>query len=142
MNLTMLELVRMCVHINNKPDKLLQNGKREERIFIDFDLKYFWQWTDFQSYVEAVMSFLALGESLLSSCSVQIANTHFVAGCVVMFFLLHVDPFVEAVGFMAVFTEAMLGTPQFYKNMTNKSTFGMSLSMVLMCKSDLSPVFN
>ena len=55
-------------------------------------------------------------------------------GCVVMFFMLHVDPFVEAVGFMAVFTEAMLGTPQFYKNMTNRSTYGMSVPMVLMCK--------
>ena len=51
-----------------------------------------------------------------------------------MFFFLHVEPFVEAVGFLAVFTEALLGTPQFYRNMKNKSTFGMSVPMVLMCK--------
>ena len=36
--------------------------QKEERIFIDFDLKYFWQWTDFQSYVEALMTFLAIGK--------------------------------------------------------------------------------
>lgn len=118
MNLTMLELVRLCVNVNNKSDRLLQKDptKKEERIFIDFDLKYFWQWTDFQSYVEALMTFLAIG-------------------CVVMFFFLHVEPFVEAVGFLAVFTEALLGTPQFYRNMKNKSTFGMSVPMVLMWTS-------
>jgi len=65
MNLTMLELVRLCVNVNNKSDRLLQKDptKKEERIFIDFDLKYFWQWTDFQSYVEALMTFLAIGTS-------------------------------------------------------------------------------
>lgn len=116
MNITMLELVRLCVQVNNNPEKLLREPTKDERIFIDFNLKHFWQWTDFQSYVEAVMTFLAFG-------------------CVVMFFLLHVEPFVEAVGFMAVFTEALLGTPQFYKNFKNKSTLGMSVSMVLMWTS-------
>ena len=43
----------------------------------------------------------------------------------VMYLLIKFDPFVEAVGFLAVFTEAMLGTPQFYRNYQNKSTFGM-----------------
>jgi len=119
MNFTMLELVRLCVEVNNKPDTkglLRDPTKRDERIFIDFDLKHFWQWTDFQSYVEAEMTFLAVG-------------------CVTMFFFLHVEPFVEAVGFLAVFTEALLGTPQFYKNLKNKSTLGMSVSMVLMWTS-------
>ena len=100
---------RLCVNVDQK-------GKIkpvEERIFIDFDSKYFWQWTDFQSYVEAIMSFLAFG-------------------CILMFFMLNIDPFVETVGFLAVFTEAMLGTPQFYKNFKNKSTYGMSLQMVVM----------
>ena len=46
--------------------------------------------------------------------------------------MLKYDPFVETVGFLAVFTEAMLGMPQFYRNFTNKSTYGMSLQMVLM----------
>lgn len=114
MNITMLELVRLCVQVNNKTLKdPLIGVTREKRIFIDFELKHFWQWTDFQSYVEAVMTFLA-------------------TGCVIMFFMLKVDPFVETVGFLAVFTEALLGTPQFYKNFKNKSTYGMSLHMVMM----------
>ena len=33
--------------------------------------------------------------------------------------------FVETIGFMAVFTEAMLGAPQFHRNYVNKSTIGM-----------------
>ncbi|KAK1880672.1 Solute carrier family 66 member 2 [Dissostichus eleginoides] len=35
--------------------------------------------------------------------------------------------FVETLGFLAVFTEAMLGTPQLYCNYQNKSTEGMSV---------------
>ena len=112
MNITMMELVRLCVNVNAKRDsqqlltssgsgKEMFSSQRKERIFIDFDLNYFWQWTDFQSYVEAVASFLA-GGSLL------------------MYFMLKVEPFVEMVGFAAVFTEALLGTPQFYRNFKNK----------------------
>lgn len=48
-----------------------------------------------------------------------------VVGGVLMFFLADFDPFVQTVGFLAVFTEAMLGVPQFYRNCKNKSTYGM-----------------
>ena len=107
----MMELVRLCVNVNAKRDseKLLTSSgsgkdifsQKDERIFIDFDLTNFWRWTDFQSYVEAVASFLA-------------------AGSLIMYFMLNVEPFVETVGFAAVFTEALLGTPQFYRNFKNK----------------------
>ena len=33
--------------------------------------------------------------------------------------------YIEIVGFLAVFTEAMLGVPQFYQNYHNHSTSGM-----------------
>ena len=72
----------------------------------DFDMRHFWQWSDFQSYVECIMSLA-------------------VVGAVFMYFLSDFDPFVEGVGFAAVFTEAMLGVPQFYRNAKNKSTYGM-----------------
>ena len=72
----------------------------------DLDPDHFWQWTDFQSYVECTMCFISIGS-------------------LIMYLLIKYDPFVETVGFLAVFTEAMLGTPQFYRNYTNKSTFGM-----------------
>ena len=74
--------------------------------FSDFDMRHFWQWSDFQSYVECIMSLA-------------------VVGAVFMYFLNDFDPFVEGVGFAAVFTEAMLGVPQFYRNAKNKSTYGM-----------------
>jgi len=40
--------------------------------------------------------------------------------------------FVETVGFMAVFVEAMLGVPQFTRNFKNQSTRGMNRTMVMM----------
>ena len=43
----------------------------------------------------------------------------------IMYLMIRVDTFVETVGFLAVFTEAMLGTPQFYRNFSNQSTYGM-----------------
>merc|ERR1712112_361585 len=53
-------------------------------------------------------------------------------GSILMYFLLDYTLFVDSVGFLAVFTEAMLGVPQFYRNFKNKSTYGMSLPMVIM----------
>ena len=43
--------------------------------------------------------------------------------------------FVETLGFLAVFIEACLGTPQFLRNYKNKSTVGMSVYMVMMWTS-------
>lgn len=40
--------------------------------------------------------------------------------------------FVETLGFVAVFTESILGMPQLFCNYANKSTRGMSVEMVVM----------
>merc|ERR1719348_1280852 len=107
MNLTMFALIHLCVKINNK-EYIAE--KRKGRHFTDFDPDYFWRWTDFLSYLEFVMC-IALPGSIL------------------MYFLLDYSLFVDSVGFLAVFTEAMLGVPQFYRNFKNKSTYGMSIPM-------------
>ena len=44
---------------------------------------------------------------------------------VLTYLLLTVSVFVQFLGFMAVFMEAMLGMPQFYRNFQNKCTVGM-----------------
>lgn len=38
--------------------------------------------------------------------------------------------YIETIGFLAVFFEALLGTPQFLRNFRLKSTEGMSVKMV------------
>jgi len=43
--------------------------------------------------------------------------------------------YIETIGFLAVFFEALLGTPQFLRNYRLKSTEGMSVKMVLMWTS-------
>lgn len=43
----------------------------------------------------------------------------------ITYLLLDSALFVETLGFLAVFAEAMLGTPQLYCNYQNKSTEGM-----------------
>merc|ERR1719225_2282572 len=110
MNLTMFALIHLCVKINNKE---FFAEKRKGRHFTDFDPDYFWKWTDFLSYLEFILSIAVLGSIL-------------------MYFFLDFKWFVDSIGFLAVFTEAMLGVPQFYRNFKNKSTYGMSLPMVLM----------
>lgn len=72
----------------------------------DFDPEHFWKWTDFLSYVEFSLTFTLL------------------VGIVTLL-LINVPVYVELLGFAAVFTEAMLGAPQFYRNFQNKSTVGM-----------------
>ncbi len=48
-------------------------------------------------------------------------------GSYVTFVFLEYSVFTEVIGFLAVFTEAMLGVPQFYKNYQDHSTSGMRL---------------
>lgn len=113
MNLAMFALIHLCVTINTKEYLVPVDKRQKGHTFTDLEPEYFWQWTDFASYVEFVMTVAAVGSIL-------------------MYLLVDNAPFVETVGFMAVFTEAMLGLPQFYRNYRNKSTYGMALSMVLM----------
>ena len=115
----------------------------------DFDGKHFWDWTDFQSYLECILVFG-------------------IVGAAAMFMFSDVPVFVETVGFLAVFVEgnydgiyrlkytymfcivpthynlqylmlqffwkflAMLGVPQFLRNYKNSSTRGMNRTMVMM----------
>ncbi|XP_043237623.1 solute carrier family 66 member 2-like [Amphibalanus amphitrite] len=109
MNVVMLLLIHVCVTVKARQ----QIVKHKERTFTDFDMRYFWEWTDFESYVECMLTFALVGS-------------------VLMYFLIDNPWFVETVGFLAVFTEAMLGAPQFYKNFEQKSTYGMSVKMVVM----------
>ncbi|XP_015108567.1 PQ-loop repeat-containing protein 1 isoform X2 [Diachasma alloeum] len=69
--------------------------------------------TDFQSYLDFILLFG-------------------VAGGFLMYLFADYPIFVESVGLLAVLTEAMLGVPQFLRNLHNKSTEGMSIAMVTM----------
>uniref|UniRef100_A0A4Y0BKK2 Solute carrier family 66 member 2 n=1 Tax=Anopheles funestus TaxID=62324 RepID=A0A4Y0BKK2_ANOFN len=86
---------------------------RSRHYILDFDSRYFWQWTDFQSYLDFMLVVWAVG-------------------AVITYVMLSVTWFMETIGFLAVFTEAMLGLPQFVRNYKNKSTHGMSICMVIM----------
>ncbi|CAH1108994.1 unnamed protein product [Psylliodes chrysocephalus] len=109
MNITMFMMIHLCVSVRNK-NQLVQ---ARQRIFTDFNAKYFWNWTDFQSYLDCVLIFT-------------------IAASLLMYIFIDYVIFVETVGFLALSTEAMLGTPQLVKNYRNKSTEGMSLMMVVM----------
>lgn len=78
----------------------------DKNFFLDLDVKYFWNWSDFQSYVDCMLVFTIIAS-------------------VLMYLLIDYIVFVEIVGFLAVFMEALLGTPQLIKNFRNKCTEGM-----------------
>ena len=75
-------------------------------LFSDFHRRHFWDWTHFSDYMLCVLIFVAVGGY-------------------VTYLFLSFPTFVELIGFLAVFTEAMLGVPQFYRNHANQSTVGM-----------------
>ena len=81
-------------------------------LILDFDLKYFWGWTDFTSYLEFLSVFA------------------FVVGSL-MYLLMNYSMFVETIGYISLITEAMLASPQLVKNYQNKTTVGLSKTMVL-----------
>lgn len=71
----------------------------------DFDWSHFWSWSRFVDYLQCVVAFT-------------------LSAAYVTYLLLDSSVFVESLGFLAVFTEAMLGTPQLYCNYQNNSTEG------------------
>ncbi|XP_021923447.1 PQ-loop repeat-containing protein 1 isoform X1 [Zootermopsis nevadensis] len=137
MNVTMFAMIHLCVSVRSKNqiirgrDRVFTaeggkicclKGELSKRTskqfhvghsFCDFDRRYFWAWTDFVSYVDFILLF-----TIISS--------------VLMYLFIDFVPFVEVIGFLAVFTEALLGVPQVLCNYQNKSTEGMSLKMVIM----------
>ncbi|XP_059164921.1 solute carrier family 66 member 2-like isoform X2 [Physella acuta] len=104
---TMLILVQLCVDVKSRMEIISSKPRR----FTDFDPAFFWRWTDFLSYLEFVTLFtLCIG--------------------IITYLLINSVVYIELLGFMAVFTEAMLGAPQFLRNFQKKSTAGMSRKMV------------
>lgn len=108
---TMLVMLNLCTDVRMASEL---NTKR--RSFIDFDWNHFWSWSYFVDYLQCVLAFTLVA-------------------AYITYLLLDSALFVETLGFLAVFIEAMLGTPQLHCNYQNKSTEGMSIKMVLMWTS-------
>ncbi|XP_031561513.1 solute carrier family 66 member 2-like [Actinia tenebrosa] len=108
MIVAMLAMLQLCTKIKRETDLL---GKR--RSFLDFNVDHFWNWTHFSDYVLCLCIFVALSGYVTYLC-------------------LESFIYIETIGFLAVFTEALLGAPQFYQNHQKKSTIGMSVKMVVM----------
>ncbi|XP_034285207.1 solute carrier family 66 member 2 isoform X1 [Pantherophis guttatus] len=126
---TMLLMLKLCTEVRVANELNIKrrsfsaaDSKDEEiktapkRTFLDFDLNSFWHWNKFADYVQCVLAFTG------------------VTGCVT-YLSLDSSIFVETLGFLAVFIEAMVGIPQLYRNYQNRSTEGMSVKMVLMWTS-------
>ncbi|XP_051879663.1 solute carrier family 66 member 2 isoform X1 [Pristis pectinata] len=126
MIITMLVMLKLCTAVRMTNElttrrRAFSDSKDEEiktprKFFLDFDLQYFWLWSRFIDYIQCVLAFT-------------------VVAAYITYLLIDSSLFVEMLGFFAVFTEAMLGTPQLYRNYENKSTEGMSITMVLMWAS-------
>ncbi|XP_072267664.1 solute carrier family 66 member 2 isoform X2 [Pyxicephalus adspersus] len=108
---TMLLMLKLCTEVRVASE---MNTKR--RAFTDFDMNFFWHWSRFTDYMQCVLAFTA-------------------AVGYITYLSLDSVLYVETLGFLAVFTEAMLGVPQLYRNHQNSSTEGMSIKMVLMWTS-------
>ncbi|KAL7883049.1 hypothetical protein SRHO_G00007070 [Serrasalmus rhombeus] len=120
--LSLCTSVRVATEISTKRRSFTATDSKDEEIkvpkkfFLDFDWNYFWVWSRFVDYLQCVLAFTLVA-------------------AYVTYLLLESVLFVETLGFLAVFTEAMLGIPQLYCNYQNKSTEGMSIKMVLMWTS-------
>jgi len=108
MVLCMMMMLHLCVNVKNRTE--IVSFKKRTFLEMKFE-RDFWQWTDFLSYIQFMTVFSALG-------------------VFVTYMLIEFPLYVETIGFLAVFTEAMLGVPQFWQNLQNRSTQGMSIKMV------------
>ncbi|XP_004715983.1 solute carrier family 66 member 2 isoform X2 [Echinops telfairi] len=111
MILTMLLMLRLCTQVRVSNELSLKR-----RAFTDFDPHHFWCWSSFSDYLQCVLAFSGVAGYITYLC-------------------IDSALFVETLGFLAVFTEAMLGVPQLCRNYHHRSTEGMSIKMVLMWTS-------
>lgn len=101
----------MCAYFPLKWNKInfVKNKTKKRNIensaffyVLDFDAKYFWSWTDFQSYLDFMLLVWAIGAAIT-------------------YLLLSIEWFMETIGFLAVFTEAMLGKTSTNSNLETNS---------------------
>ncbi|XP_071813659.1 solute carrier family 66 member 2-like isoform X1 [Apostichopus japonicus] len=98
-------------HVSRAPSEVTLSYSIRGKYFTDFDQRYFWKWSRFIDFCQFMLLFCL------------------VSGLVTYVFINNVY-FIEVLGFLAVFIEALLGAPQFYRNYQNLSTQGMSVQMV------------
>ncbi|CAF3708779.1 unnamed protein product [Rotaria sp. Silwood1] len=123
MIICMLIMLELCIRVYSKSlchhlpvNQLNMSHTKEltldihEKKFTDFEMNYFWKWTTFTSYLQFLFVFIFV----LSTTT---------------WLLLDNILYIETIGFLAVFFEALLGTPQFMRNFRLKSTEGMSVLM-------------
>jgi len=108
MTIAMLVLLELCIRIKRESEMSVRR-----RHIWNFEAANFWNWTNFSDYLQFILCFVAIGGLLT-------------------YLLIDFKVYLETLGFISVFTEAMLGAPQFYRNFSNKSTEGMSIKMVVM----------
>lgn len=113
-----LSLQNHIFHCCSSKKNVLTNFCFSCVVHSDFDWNYFWSWSRFEDYLQCVLAFT-------------------VVAAYITYLLLDSALFVETLGFLAVFTEAMLGTPQLYCNYQNKSTEGMRYMWYLHRESTL-----
>ncbi len=96
-------MLSLCISVRNSrhPHQIALRKK-----FTDCDWTHFWAWADFESYIQCLLTLLAmlLGLQLLAGDSMW---------------------YVEGLGSLALAVESILALPQAYQNHKNKSTVGL-----------------
>lgn len=108
MIVTMLFMLHLCCSIQNS-----NRISTKQHHITDLDPQFFWSWDGFMDYLVFLLTFTM-------PCAF------------ITLILLDSSLFVEALGSLAVMSEAMLGIPQLLQNQRNHSTLGMSVNMVLL----------
>ncbi|XP_046897486.1 solute carrier family 66 member 2 [Hypomesus transpacificus] len=105
---TMLVMLHLCCCIQNS-----NRMSTKQHHITDLDPQFFWSWDGFEDYLIFLLAFTV-------PCSF------------ITLILMDSALFVNALGSLAVMSEAMLGIPQLVQNQRNRSTLGMSINMVLL----------
>jgi uncharacterized protein with PQ loop repeat len=105
MIIAMIILTELCVRTNRFKES------KQHRIF-EFDPTYLWQWSNFIDYLIFLTGFWLV-----------LTVITFLASSSALYFTI--------LGSLSLGTESMLAAPQFFKNLKNQSTQGMSIFMVL-----------
>ena len=96
-------MLSLCISVRNSrhPHQVSLRKK-----FTDWDWTQFWSWAEFESYIQCLLTLLAVLLALQSLVGDSVW-------------------YVEGLGSVSLAVESILALPQAYQNYTNKSTVGL-----------------
>eukprot|EP00742_Colponemidia_sp_Colp-10_P007279 GILJ01007826.1.p1 GENE.GILJ01007826.1~~GILJ01007826.1.p1 ORF type:complete len:271 (-),score=37.26 GILJ01007826.1:248-943(-) len=112
MIIAQLIMLELCIRVKQRSGGYELVDKRRRKHIGDMELRHFWKWDDYRSFVSFVV--------VMTGCLLAVQTV-----------IGEAEWFTELLGFLSLSIESTLGMPQWWNNYQKKSTAGLSIWLIL-----------